>query len=66
MQLHFLGQSYSKPHNQLLPSSTNESKSHLPGRRNVALRPIKSFKADWGLRKYRGINYVELRFLGQY
>ncbi len=81
MQLRFLGQSYSKPHNQLLPSKTNESKvlrpetmerretssrDHLSEKNYVALRPVQSFKADWGLRKYRGVDYVELRFLGQY
>ncbi len=66
MELRFLGQSYFKPYNHLLPSSTNDSRDHVLGQHYTVPRPIKNFKADWGLRKYRGVNYVELRFLGQY
>ena len=66
MELRFLGQSYFKPYNHLLPNSINESSNQVMGQHYTVPRPIKSFKADWGLRKYRGVNYVELRFLGQY
>ena len=66
MKLRFLGQSYFKPHNNLLPTRTLDS-TELSLRQNPTLaRPIKSFKIDFSLRKYRGVSYVELRFLGQY
>ena len=66
MKLRFLGQSYTKPHNHLLSTSDLESRDDGQGKNYTLTRPVKSFKADYGLRKYRGVKYIELRFLGQY
>ncbi|MDJ0745703.1 MAG: hypothetical protein QNJ32_20390 [Xenococcaceae cyanobacterium MO_167.B27] len=35
------------------------------GQSYTQARPIKTFKPQLGLRKYRGVSYIELSFLGE-
>ena len=56
MELHFLGQSYSTLHNRI-PTVATENTAHFLGQRYSLRRPIKTFKPQLGLRKYRGITY---------
>ena len=56
MQLRFLGQAYSTSDNQIEPIPS-EHTARFRGQTYVPNRPVRPFKSQLGLRKYRGVTY---------
>ncbi len=56
MELRFLGQSYSAASNQIQTEISGET-ACFRGQTYSLRRPIKTFKSELGLRKYRGVSY---------
>ena len=56
MELRFLGQVYSANKNQIDTKETKHTARFL-GQAYTPRRPVKNFKSQLGLRKYRGIVY---------
>ena len=56
MELRFLGQVYSANNNQIETMKTKDTARFL-GQAYTPHRPVRSFKSQLGLRKYRGIAY---------
>ncbi len=56
MELRFLGQTYSTSNNQLETETLNQTGRFL-GQSYTLSRPVKTFKSQLGLRKYRGVAY---------
>ncbi len=56
MELRFLGQVYSASDSQV-PTVKLDRKAHFLGKTYYLRRPVRTFRSQIGLRKYRGISY---------
>ncbi len=57
MKLRFLGQTYSPSFNQVETETSGQTGRFL-GQSYTLSRPVKTFKSQLGLRKYRGVAYA--------
>ena len=56
MKLRFLGQTYSTSNNQI-KTETSQETACFRGQSYNLHRPVKTFKSELGIRKYRGVSY---------
>lgn len=65
MELRFLGKSHSINNHSTETNALDDSTGHFLGQTYTRSRPVTTFKPQIGLRKYRGVSYIELRFVGR-